>query len=56
MKDIDHLDLELSKVPTKVLYKLQVSFAQEIQLRARVYATNLELVKKVNDTLKITIG
>jgi len=24
-KDIDHLELELSKVPMKVLYKIQVS-------------------------------
>jgi hypothetical protein len=39
MKDIDHLDLALPKVPMKALYKLQVSVTQEIQLRAQVDAT-----------------
>jgi hypothetical protein len=56
LKDIDHLDLALPKVPMKVLYKLQVSVAQEIQSRARADATNLQLVKKVSETLKITIN
>jgi hypothetical protein len=56
LKDIDHLDLALPKVPMKALYKLQVSVAQEIQLRARADATNLQLAKKVSDTLKITIN
>jgi hypothetical protein len=35
-KDIDTLNLALSKIPTKALYKLQVSTAQEIQSRARL--------------------
>jgi hypothetical protein len=34
LKDIDHLDLALPKVPMKVLYKLQISVMQEIQSRA----------------------
>jgi hypothetical protein len=33
LKDIDHLDLALPKVPTKALYKLQVSVTQDIQSR-----------------------
>jgi hypothetical protein len=36
LKDIDHLDLELPKVPTKALYKLQINVTQEIQSRAHV--------------------
>jgi hypothetical protein len=30
LKDIETLDLALPKIPTKALYKLQVSVAQEI--------------------------
>jgi hypothetical protein len=30
LKDIEQLDLSLSKIPTKALYKLQMSLAQEV--------------------------
>jgi hypothetical protein len=56
LKEIDHLDLALPKIPTKVLYKLQVSVTQEIQSRARADATYLQLVKKKSETLKITLN
>jgi hypothetical protein len=57
MKDIDHLDLALAKVPTKALYKLQVSVAQEIQSRAHTDAmTELQVAKDIRDTLKITLN
>jgi hypothetical protein len=35
LKDVEQLDLALSKIPTKALYKLQMSVAQEVQSRAR---------------------
>jgi hypothetical protein len=41
LKDINHLDLELPKVPTKALYKLQISVEREIQSRAHTDATSL---------------
>jgi hypothetical protein len=41
LKDIEALDVELSKIPPKELYKLQVSVMQEIQSRERSDATNL---------------
>jgi hypothetical protein len=41
LKDINTLDLALSNILTKALYKLQVNVAQEIQSRARSGATNL---------------
>jgi hypothetical protein len=41
LKDIETLDLGLLKIPTKVLYKLQVSVMQEIQCRERFDAMNL---------------
>jgi hypothetical protein len=44
LKDIEMLDLVLPKIPTKVLYKLQVSTVQEIQSRARSGARNSQLV------------
>jgi hypothetical protein len=56
LKDIDHLDLALPKVPTKVLYKLQVSVTHEIQSRARIDAMNLQVAKELRDTLKMTLN
>jgi hypothetical protein len=41
LKYIERLDLALPKIPTKAMYKLQVSVAQEIQSKARSDATNL---------------
>jgi hypothetical protein len=56
MNDIYHLDLALAKVPTKDLYKLQVSVAQEIQSREHVNVTKLQVAKDLRDTLKITLN
>jgi hypothetical protein len=36
MKEMDTLDLVLTKISTKALYKLQISVVQEIQFRERV--------------------
>jgi hypothetical protein len=46
LKYIETLDLALPKIPTKALYKLQVSITQEIQSRERSDATNLQLGRK----------
>jgi hypothetical protein len=46
LREIEMLDLEFPKIPTKALYKLQVSIAQEIQSRARSDATNLQFRRK----------
>jgi hypothetical protein len=56
LKDIDHLDLALPKVPTKALYKLQISVTQEIQSRARADATSLQLANEVSKTLEMTLN
>jgi len=56
LKYIDHLDLALPKVPTKVLYKLQISVAHEIQSRARANATSLQLANEVKKTLEMTLN
>jgi len=50
LKDIDHLDLELAKVPTMALYKLQISVTHEIQSRAHANATSLQLDNEVSKT------
>jgi hypothetical protein len=55
LKNIDHLDLALPKVPTKVLYKLQISVAQEIHSRASTDETSLQLANEVKRTLELTI-
>jgi hypothetical protein len=46
------LDVALAKIPTKALYKLQVSVVQEIQSRERVDATNLQVSQKENISMK----
>jgi hypothetical protein len=56
LKYIDHLDLALAKIPTKVLNKLQVNVEQEIQSRACAEMTGLKTSKALNDTLKITLN
>jgi hypothetical protein len=52
LREIEMMDLALPKIPTKALYKLQVSIMQEIQSRARSDATNLQLVQEDNTSLK----
>jgi hypothetical protein len=52
LKDIEALDVALAKIPTKALYKLQVSIAQEIQSRERVDTTNLQVAQAENITMK----
>jgi hypothetical protein len=39
LKEIETLDLAFPKIPTKALYKLQISVTQEIQSRERSDAT-----------------
>jgi oligoendopeptidase F len=50
------LDLVLSKIPTKELYKLQISVMHEVQSRARTYAMNLETTKEVKEILEISLN
>jgi hypothetical protein len=55
-KDIETLDLVIPKIPTKALYKLQVSVTQEIQSKARYDATNLKITQEENMALKESIS
>jgi hypothetical protein len=48
----EQLDLVLSKIPTKALYKLQISMAHEVQSRARTDATNLETSREAKEVLE----
>jgi hypothetical protein len=52
LKDIEQLELVFSKIPTKSLYKLQMSVAQEVQSRERTDATNLETTKEAKEVLE----
>jgi hypothetical protein len=56
LKEIETLDLALAKIPTKALYKLQISVVQEIQSRERSDATNLQIAQEENITLKEAIN
>jgi hypothetical protein len=55
LKDVEQLDLVLSKIPTKALYKLQMSVAHEVQSRARTDAINLETAKEEKEVLEIAL-
>jgi hypothetical protein len=55
LKDVEQLDLVLSKIPTKALYKLQMSVAQEVQSRNRMDATNLETTKEEKEVLETVL-
>jgi hypothetical protein len=55
LKDIEKLDLVLSKIPTKALYKWHISVTHEVQSRARKYAINLETSKEVKEVLEISL-
>jgi hypothetical protein len=46
----------LSKIPTKELYKLYISAAHEVQLRAMTNAMNLETKKKLKEILEIALN
>ena len=52
LKDIKTLDVALAKIPTKALYQLQVSIAQEIQSRVRANVTNLQVSQTKNISMK----
>jgi hypothetical protein len=40
------MELVLTKVPTKALYKLQVSVVREVKSRERTYEINLDIEKE----------
>jgi len=47
--------LELPKFPMKLLYKMQISVVREIQSRACVYVTSLQLTNEVKRKMELTI-
>jgi len=55
VKDIEQIELVLSKISKKVLYQLQVSVMQEVQSRARMDATNIETSKEAREVLEIVL-
>jgi DNA repair exonuclease SbcCD ATPase subunit len=48
------IGMVMAQIPTKALYRLQASVMQEVQSRARVDATNLEVGRGVVEMLQIT--
>jgi hypothetical protein len=54
MGDIDHFEVVMAQIPTKALYRLQASIMQEVQSRAHMDATNLEVGRGVTEMLQIT--
>jgi hypothetical protein len=54
IKYVEHMDLVMDKIPTKSLYGLQASVMQELQTRARLDATNLEIDQEVKEIMQVT--
>jgi hypothetical protein len=55
LKEIDHLDLALPKVPTKALYKLQISVTgNSIEGPCRCY--KFTIGQEVKKTLEMTLN
>jgi len=50
------LELMLSKIPTKELYKLHISVTHKDQTRAGKDATNLEITREVKEILEIALN
>ena len=55
IREIDHFHFDLANIPMKVLYKLQVSVAQEVQSREGANVIELQIDKDINNTLNITL-
>jgi hypothetical protein len=54
VREVEHLEFVLEKIPMKALYGLQASVMQEVQSIARVDATNLALDYEVKEILQVT--
>jgi len=50
------LDLVLSKIPNKALYKLHSSVTNEVQSRATTDETDLNIYKEVKEILEISLN
>jgi hypothetical protein len=48
------MELVMDKIPTKSLYGLQASVMQELQTRARLDATNLEIDQEVKEMMQVS--
>jgi hypothetical protein len=55
LKWMSEVHLVLANIPTKAMYKLQVSVAQEVQSRAREDATKLQVTRDGKDALETMI-
>jgi len=55
VKDVEQMELVLDKIPTKALYRLHMSIAQEVQSRASTNAKNLETTKEEKEVLEIVL-
>jgi hypothetical protein len=55
LKDLAQIQLVLTWIPTKALYKLQVSVTQEVQSRACTDTTNCSRTKDNQDELELVL-
>jgi hypothetical protein len=55
LKYLAQVDMVLARIPTKALYRLQVSVAQEVQSRARTDTVELQEMKGDKEALELVI-
>jgi hypothetical protein len=55
LKDLAHVEFVMERIPTKALYKLQVSVAQEVQSRLRTNTIELQHTKNGKEALELVV-
>jgi hypothetical protein len=55
IKDVELMELVLSRIPTKALYNLQIRMVHRFHSRARSDATNLETTQEEKEVLETVI-
>jgi hypothetical protein len=55
LKEVVKVEILLSKIPTKDLYRLQVCVTQEVKSHTRIDATELEEIKNDKENLELMV-
>jgi hypothetical protein len=55
LKDIAQVHLVLANIPTKALYKIQVSVMQEVQSHTRIDVMELQQSRNGRDSLELVV-
>jgi hypothetical protein len=54
LEEVVQVDMVMTQIPTKALYRLHANIMKEVQLRSRTDATDIEVGRGVAEMLQIT--